>query len=134
MKVKDHIILAVVAICGWFFYYLIGIPSDYFQDWRLSEQILLSLITFFSAVPLISSVTIVLINRNYIKTGIWLAFYASFFLAFLDFIICGVIQRGGLKIFTTHWYLTLGYFYVWVICPLMGFVIHRFKLNMTNIN
>ena len=127
MGKRDHIVLGLIAVSAWTFFYILGIPSDYFQSWNPAEQILLSLITFFAGAPFIAFITIVLLNRDYLKTGIWLAFYTSFFLALLDFIICGIVQGGGISIFATHWYLTIGYIYVWIIGPLMGFTLNRLK-------
>lgn len=77
MKVKKHFIIASITIFAWFVFYLIGLPSDYFLEWNMAEQNLLSLITFFAIVPIIFFVTIVLLIQNYLRTGTWLAFYAS---------------------------------------------------------
>ena len=134
IKIREHLILATVVVIAWVFYYIIGIPSNYFQEWSFSEQILLSLITFFAAAPLFAFVIIIYLNRNYVKTGIWLAFYASFLLAIIDFIVCGIIQGGGLYIYISHWYLTLGYFYVWIIGPLMGIILQKAKKQFRETN
>ncbi len=132
MKTKNHSFLFFIAVCAWLAFYLIGIPSNYFQDWSTSEQILLSLITFFAAVPLISFVAMIIIGQNYFKIGVWLAFYGSVPLAIIDLIVCGIFQKGEFDIYISHWYLTLGYFYVWIICPLIGFLLDRFKKQIQN--
>jgi len=131
MKLKYHLILASIGIVAWAVFYIIGLPSNYFQDWSTSEKILISLITCFGVAPLISIVTMIMLNQDYIKTGIWLAFYTSISLVLIDLVVCGMIQGGGFTIFVSHWYLTLGYFYVWIIGPLMGYSLKRFKQQMT---
>ena len=85
-----------------------------------------------AAVPLISFVAMIIIGRNYFKIGVWLAFYGSVPLAIIDLIVCGIFQKGGFDIYISHWYLTLGYFYVWIICPLIGFLLDRFKKQIQN--
>ena len=132
MKSKNHAILILIVFCAWLTFYLIGIPSNYFQDWSTAEQVLLSLITVFAGVPLITFLALIIIGENYFKTSVWLAFYASVPLAIIDFIVCGIIQKGGFNFFISHWYVTLGYFYVWIICPLVGYLLNRFKKQMQN--
>jgi len=127
MKLKNHLILASVAICAWLTFFLIGLQSNYYQDWSTAEQILLSIVTFFAGVPLISFFSMIIIGDNYVKIGIWLAFYASVLVGLIDFTVYGIIQKGGFHIFVSHWYLTIAYFYVWIICPLVGFLLNKFK-------
>lgn len=130
MTVKNHLQLAAVAVGGWAFFYLIGIPSDYFQKWSINEHILLTFITFFAILPVIAAVTMILINQDYVKTGIWLSAYGSVLLALLDFLVCGVIRKEGLHCFISHWYITIAYFYIWLIVPLVGITQVKFKVQL----
>ncbi len=129
LRFKEHCILAAITVCLWILFYILGIPSDYFQKWSFTEQLILSVVTFFAVGPFLAFVIIILLNRSYIKTGIWLAFYFSVLPAVMDFIVCGVIQGGGAGIFISHWYLTVGYFYVWIIGPLVGITLQKLKSN-----
>ena len=130
MKFRQHCILALITIIGWLSFYLVGIPSNYFQEWSLSEQILLSIIGFFSIIPFLAFIVIILINNNFIRTGIWFAFYASIPLAILDYIMIGIIKGEGLYIFISHWYPTIAYIYAWIIGPLMGYTLHKLKFKI----
>ncbi len=132
MKLKNHCIIATITITAWFSFYLLGIPSDYFQQWSFAEQTLLTLVTIFGIVPFVAFCIIILFNKNYIKTGIWLAFYASVPLIILNFVTGIIIQRYGVSFFISHWYLTLGYFYAWIIGQLMGYTLQKFKCNINS--
>lgn len=127
MKIKDHVILAFIAVVAWVLFYILGIPSNYYQDWNFAELVLLSLITLFGFVPFISAVVIILMNGDYVKTGLWFAFYGSVLLALLDFLVCGLIQGRGVSVFVSHWYVTAGYAYVWIEGPLVGYILKKFR-------
>ena len=43
MTLQKHIILLIFTFLAWLGFYLLGIPSNYFTDWSLTEIILLSL-------------------------------------------------------------------------------------------
>jgi hypothetical protein len=42
-------------------------------------------------------------------------------------IVCGIIQGLGLHVYLSHWYLTIAYGYVWIVMPVMGFTLERFR-------
>jgi len=132
MTLKKHLILFAIGFSAWLIYFLLGLPFNYFQDWSTAEQVLLSLSTIFGAAPIIALFTIIFFSGNYIKTGIWLAFYSSVPLIFLDFLVSGIILKGGISIFITHWYVTIGYIYVWIIGPAFGFLLTKLKEEIRN--
>ncbi len=125
---KKHLILAGGPFFGWLFFYLIGIPSNYFTDWCLADQILLSLITFFAAVPLIGFFILLFVGEDYFKNALWLAFYASFPLFLLDFIIVGIIQGKGIHYLFSHWYISIAYIYVWPEAIIIALALKKLKL------
>jgi hypothetical protein len=112
-------------IIFWLLFYLIGIPSDYFTKCNLTEKILLSLITFFGVIPFIGFIFMVLMDEDYFKISIWLAFYSSVPLFILDFIVVGIINKNGFNYLITHWYITAAYIYVWIELPLLGFALKK---------
>ncbi len=127
MDSKRHLLFLLITISAWVFFYILGIPSDYFLQWSFQEKVLLSLVTFFGAVPLIGFIVMALSGGNYIETGLWLAFYASVPLFILDFMVVGLIQGDGLKFLVSHWYISIAYLYVWAEVPLLGLAMSRFK-------
>ncbi|NOR43566.1 MAG: hypothetical protein GQ572_09535 [Gammaproteobacteria bacterium] len=120
MNLKKHIILFFIAFFAWLFFFILGYPSNYFLDWSVSEQVLITLITLFGAVPWIGFLVIVFFGGDYFKTSLWFSFYASVPLFLLDFIVVGLYQGQGFHYLITHWYITIAYFYVWIELPLIG--------------
>lgn len=129
MNIKKHIILFLVGITAWSFFYIIGLPSNYFINWNLDNKILLCLITFFAVVPFIGFLIILFLGGDYIKTSLWTAFYASAPLFLLDYFIVGIIKNEGFHFLISHWYISIAYLYVWVELPIIGVAIKKLKEN-----
>jgi hypothetical protein len=91
----------------------------------VSEQVLITLITFFGVVPWIGFLVIIFLGGDYFKTSLWFSFYASVPLFLLDFIVVGLYQGQGFHYLITHWYITIAYFYVWIELPLIGQAIRK---------
>ncbi len=86
---------------------------------------MLSLITFFAVVPFLGSLVIIFLGGNYIQIALWMAFYASVPLFIFDFIAVGIVQGQGLFFLKSHWYITVAYFYVWIVLPLIGLALRK---------
>jgi hypothetical protein len=127
MTFQKHIILWSFTFLAWLGFYLLGIPSNYFTEWNQAEIILLSLFTIFGFLPIVGAIMLILMSGNYVKTSLWFAFYASVPLFFYDLILIGVIGSEGLHFLVSHWWLTLAYLYVWLILPLVGLALQKFK-------
>jgi hypothetical protein len=113
----------ILTFLPWLAFAIIGSGSEYFLTWSFNEQLLLSLVTCFGIVPFFAFVYIALSRKDYFKISLWLAFYASFPLIIYDLAVSVFIYKKGVSILFSHWYLTAGYFYVWVIIPLAGKVV-----------
>ena len=127
MNIKRHSILLTVCMSAWLFYFIIGLPSNYFIEWSLANQIILSMITFFSVIPVVVGILLLLLGGNYIKTALWVAFYASVPLFIIDYIIIGLIKGEGLKFLFSHWYLSIAYLYVWIEIPIIGLALKKLR-------
>jgi len=125
MGIRKHLTLLAVGILGWLFFYLVGLPSDYFIEWSLTDQILISMITFFSVIPVVGGLELLFLGGDYFKTALWAAFYASVPVFILDYIVVGVIRGEGFHFLITHWYITIAYFYVWIELPLIGLALQK---------
>ena len=113
--------LLVVTFTAWAFYFILGLPFDYFLTWSVAERILLSLVTMFAVLPCVAFFVLLLIGANYLKTSLWFAFYASVFVFILDYIVVGLIQGSGIGFLKSHWTSTIGYLYVWISIPFVGY-------------
>jgi hypothetical protein len=127
VNLRKHLILFFVTFIAWLVYYLLGLPFNYFLDWSVVERILISLVTAFSVLPFIALLTLLFLGDDYFKTSIWFALYASVLVFILDFIVVGIIEGYGIQFVTSHWVQTLGYFYVWISIPLVGFALKKIK-------
>jgi hypothetical protein len=122
-----HWTLLMVGLFAWLFFYVIGIPSDYFTKWSFDEKILLSLVAFFGAVPVVGGLVLIFLGGDYVRTSFWTAFYTSVPLFVLDYTVEGLHKGEGLHFLITHWYITLAYGYVWVELPLIGLALNKLR-------
>jgi hypothetical protein len=127
VTIKKHLTLYLITFLAWLGFYLLGLPSNYYTDWSQAELILLSLFGVFALFPVVGALVLILMGGDYVRTSFWLAFYASVPLFFYDFIVVGIIDGEGLHFIVTHWYLSLAYLYVWLILPLVGLALQKFK-------
>ena len=134
MKTRHHLILAAISIVLWLLFYLAGLPSDYFQDYGSKEILIVLLISFFGVIPFIAVVVLTFIKLPFLKASVWFAFYTSLPLFILDYIIVGIVAGEGLGFLVSHWYLTLGYFAVWVELPLIGKTLEQLSIKIMNQN
>lgn len=128
MNIRNHAILLLVGILAWSFFYLIGLPSDYFTEWSLADQILISLITFFAVVPVVGFLVLLFLGGDYVKIALWAAFYVSVPLFVLDYVVVGVFKGEGFHFVISHWYISIAYLYVWIELPIIGLALKRLKL------
>ncbi len=70
---------------------------------------------------------VVFFGDDYFKTSLWVAFYCSVELFILDYLVVGLIEGEGIGFLISHWILTIGYVEVWVIMPLIGLALKKFK-------
>ncbi len=127
MRPKNHLIIIMVVFIAWFAFYLIGIPSDYYLEWPISSRINLLFIGVFGIFPFFCFILCSFFSYNYIKTSLWLAFYASVEVFILDFIMVGIIQGKGIGFIYSHWVQSIGYIIPWISIPLTSLAMNRLK-------
>jgi hypothetical protein len=132
MKVKNHPIMFLIAFIAWGVFYLIGLPSNYYTSWSLTEKILLLILTFFAVLPPFSIMINIFLEGDYMKLNIWLAFYASVELFIFDFIAVGIIEGKGIGFLITHWPGTIGYILPWIVFPLIAYAMKKYEAILRN--
>ncbi len=95
-------------------------------------MLLLLLSTFLSILPVITIIVLGFIKVPFLKTSVWFALYASGLPFILDYLFIGIIKGEGLHFLVSHWYLTIGYFAVWIELPLIGKSLERISLKIIN--
>ncbi len=134
MKIRYHLLFAGICILLWAGFYSIGLPYNYFQDLSHEAMILLLFSTFLVVIPIIAVILFVFIKVTFLRASVWLAFYASVPAFILDFIFVGIVNGEGLHFLVSHWYLTLGYFAVWIELPLIGKSLEKLSIKIINQN
>jgi hypothetical protein len=125
MTINKHLITYIITFTIWFIFLLIGLPSDYYQTWSFSGQVWLSIFAFFLILLLAYIVLRKIWKENYLKSSLWIAFYASVPLILYDYIYVGLIKGLGHTYIFSHWYLTIFYFIVWIEIPLVGWIMQK---------
>jgi hypothetical protein len=113
MTPRQHIGLLLQAICVWFAFWLIGLPS-YYQQYSAvamaSASVLLSVA--------ISLAAILLLRRGQDQTrmarAFWLSVYYTLPFAALDALYCGWYLGHGSEFITQYWYLSVFYVTPWL--------------------
>lgn len=132
MKIRHHLILAAISIALWLLFYLFGLSSNYYQDFNNREILMVLLITFFAIIPFIAIIVLTFIKRPFLRTSVWFAFYSSVLLFILDYIFAGVLKDEGFHFLVSHWYLTVGYFGVWIELPIIGKTLEQLSIKIMN--
>ncbi len=134
VKVRQHILLATISIMIWAGFYILGLKYNYFQNFSPESMLVLLLSTFLGIIPIMAIVVLAFLKVPFLKASVWFAFYASVPLFILDYIFVGIMGGEGLHFLVSHWYLTLGYFAVWIELPLIGKSLERLSLKIINQN
>ena len=134
MKARQHILLAAISILLWAGFYILGLQYNYFQNFSSESMLVLLFSTLLGAIPVIAIIVLAFINVPFLKASVWFAFYGSVPLFILDYIFVGIIEGEGQHFLVSHWYLTLGYFAVWVELPLIGKSLEKLSLKIINQN
>lgn len=125
MVINKHFITYIITSAIWGIFLLVGLPSDYYYGFSFGAQVWLSIFVFFLILPLSYVVLRKIWKENYLKSSLWIAFYASVPLAFYDYIYLGLIKGLGHRYIFSHWYLTIFYFIVWIEIPLVGWIMRK---------
>ena len=133
MKRNHHILVALVMLFIWGLFYTAGIPSNYYMTWDTTSLILLTFLAVFAIVPFVGGVTLVLLPGPFLRNSLWIAFYASVIPLLMDFFLVGIISGKGFAFFISHWFLTLGYIYVWLIIPLVGLSLQKYQARLKTV-
>lgn len=132
MKLRHHLLLAAISIALWLLFYLVGLSSDYYHDLNNREILMVLLISFFAIIPFIAVIVLTFIKRPFLRTSLWFAFYSSIPLFLLDYIFVGVLKHEGFHFLVSYWYLTIGYFWVWIELPVIGKTLEQLSIKIMN--
>jgi hypothetical protein len=130
MDSKNHIILFIICIAVWIIFFLLGLFNNHYQTWSLDMQLIHCGDIVLLVWPMVYVVLKKISNKNYFLHSIWFAFYGSVPLALLDYVYLHGIKGYDFSYLSTHWYLTIFYFIVWIEMPLIGYYLEKNKKQL----
>ena len=113
MTVSGHIRLLALALVVWLLFLLAGLPG-YYQQYSTR---------FMAIICILSSVVISLVclsvllrgkPETRVSLGVWISFYFTVPIVFLDWLYCGLYLGHGFSYLGRYWYLTIFYFTPWI--------------------
>jgi hypothetical protein len=117
MRANQHWHLFCLATTWWTLYFILGLPSNYFQTtaaWLI--------IVFGEILPALA-LGYFLWRRcsrspdRAWRSAMWIAFYMTVPLFAYDYLYLAVHQQRGWAFLQTHWYLTAFYIIPWLMAP-----------------
>ncbi|PCJ35817.1 MAG: hypothetical protein COA99_13630 [Moraxellaceae bacterium] len=111
-----YILCVVTTLWAWFF--LIGLWSDYYQQWGWVSQLI-----FVDVLPLVLMVFLskglILLFKGYglLKSSLLVAFYFSVPFLLYDYIYLVLYQGNGAEYLFRYWYLTGFSLLPWFVFP-----------------
>lgn len=113
-----HLYYFTVATGLWMVYFLLGLPSDYFQRWTPALQFWVVV-----ALPTAALATIGwlrfrrLPRRDALALATLMAFHFTVPLAAYDWLYLGMYRGLGASFVYTHWNLSVFYVIPWMLLP-----------------
>jgi hypothetical protein len=130
MRATQHWHLFCLGTTWWTFFFIVGLPSNYFQTmptWLITVfGIVLPAIAF--AYFVWQRCTRAKSNGDAWQRAAWIAFYMTAPLFVYDYLYLAIHQSRGWSFLVSHWYLTAFYVIPWALAPIV-IVAWRFKSN-----
>ncbi len=117
---NSHIELLTMGVSMWTFFFIAGLPSDYYQRWGWPLQL-----AFIVAIPtyvlwLITKRKTARLSPGEATVRIaWTAFYFTAPFLILDVLYLGIHLGKGAEFLVSHWYLTAFYLTPWMTLPFL---------------
>lgn len=113
MTPRKHSILLLQAVCAWFVFWLIGLPS-YYQQYATVTMAVASIV--LSEVISLAAILVLRAGRHETRMSraFWLSVYYTLPFAALDALYCGWYLGHGSAFFARYWYLTVFYVTPWL--------------------
>lgn len=117
MRPHQHWNLYCVATTWWTLYFILGLPTDYFQTTSLWL-----IIIFGQIVPAIALIyfgwrVCARAPHHAWPIAMWIAFYITVPFFVYDYLYLAIHQQRGWMFLQTHWYLTSFYVIPWLLLP-----------------
>lgn len=127
MGTKKHFSLLLQSSSMWLLFWLVGLP-DYYQQY--SVVVMGVLCTLLSVALSLFAVFMLIRCHEEVRMSraFWLSFYYTIPFAIYDSLYCGWYLGLGTGFLSSHWYLTVFYFSLWLNFIPVAWLLNRFPL------
>ena len=115
MRPNQHWHLFCLATTWWTMYFILGLPSNYFQTTSLWLIIVFGELVPALALGYFGWRRCTRAPQNAWRNAMWIAFYMTVPLFVYDYLYLAVHQQRGWMFLQTHWYLTAFYIIPWLM-------------------
>jgi hypothetical protein len=113
-----HVYYFTMATTMWTFYFLVGLPSDYFRLWSFAGQLGFVVLLPTVALGVIGYLRCRGMARGKaLRLAAIIAFHFTVPLFVYDWLYLGQHRGFGWAFLNIHWYLSIFYVIPWVILP-----------------
>ena len=117
MRPNQHWHLFCLATTWWTLYFILGLPSDYFQSTSTWALIVFGEIVPGLALAYFGWRRCSRAPQHAWRIAMWIAFYLTVPLFAYDYLYLAVHQQRGWSFLRSHWYLTAFYAIPWIMLP-----------------
>ena len=115
---RQHLYYFTVATALWMAYFLLGLPSGYFQRWSPALQFWVVVALPSAALAAIGWLRFRRLARgDAMGLAALMAFHFTVPLAVYDWLYLGAYRGFGWSFLYTHWYLSVFYVIPWMLLP-----------------
>ena len=129
MRPNQHWHLFCLATTWWTLFFIVGLPSHYFQTtpvWKI--------VVFGEILPAVALIYYAWrrcaraesIGQVWQRAG-WIGFYMTVPLFIYDYLYLAVHQELGWSFMISHWYLSAFYIIPWLLLPAIVLIVARMK-------
>jgi len=126
MKTKHHIRILISATIVWFIFFILGLP-DYYLQYSTTTMIWFAILVLFSISFIIWFVLKKIKRSRRMNIALWYSFYFTIPLAIYDYLYCGIYLKYGIKFIFVFWILSVYYLILWILFPLIAFILNSRK-------
>ena len=128
MRWNQHWNLFCIGTTWWTLYFILGLPSDYFQITPLWMVVLVGELLPAAALIYFLWRRCTRAPERAWPQALWIAFYVTVPLFIYDYLYLAVHQQRGLAFLQTHWYLSAFYVIPWLLAPLIAWKVQSRRL------
>ncbi|MAL96821.1 hypothetical protein [Hydrocarboniclastica marina] len=119
-----YVICVVTTLWTWFF--LLGLRSDYYQDWTwLAQLVFVDVLPLFAMILLSKGLILLFKSYGLARSSLIVAFYFSVPFFLYDYAYLVAYKDHGAEYLFNYWYLTGFSLLPWIVFPIRARLMSR---------